>query len=167
MEEKEVEENKEHLDDDDDRVETRAEDDPILHKIPAKNDIILVDMDGKELDVWDVDWDELEEDAANVGGRDFSMGRVLSVEGAKIRVHWMNSYSKGLKGEWKNTYRDAKTKLFYALDSRSERWTSDVTCHVVTLYDMIGEPFALVKNRLPKTVLALLTKREAENQSQK
>ena len=155
------------MDDDDDRVEMRAEDDSILHKIPAKNDIILVDMDGKELEVWDVDWDEIEEDAANVGGRDFSMGRVLSVEGAKIRVHWMNSYSKGLKGEWKNTYRDAKTKLFYALDSRSERWTSDVTCHVVTLYDMIGEPFALVKNRLPKTVLALLTKREAEKQSQK
>ena len=146
--------------------EMQSEEDAIIHKIPVKGDIILVDMEGKELEVWDVDWDEIEEDAANVGDRDFSMGRVLSIEGARIKVHWMNSYSKGLKGEWKSIYRDAKTKLFYAFKSNSQAWTSDLTCHVVTLYDMIGEPFLLEKNRLPKTVLKLLENRENENKSQ-
>ena len=135
-----------------------GEEEPTLRLLPKEGDIVVVDVSEECVEKQSDEWDEVEEDTENLDGRPFSVGEVLRVDGAQMQLHWMGSYNtKDFGGVWRRTYVDKKdNKRVHEKSSRKLPYTSLVTGHRVSLYNMVGNPFHLEDERLPPEVVARL-----------
>ena len=151
-----------NIDDDWEELEG-GEEEPTLRLLPKEGDIVAVDVSEEFVQRQSDEWDEMEEDTENLDGRPFSIGEVLRVDGAQVQLHWMGSYdTKNFGGIWRRTYVDKRdNRRVHEKSSRKLPYTSLMTGHKVSLYDVIGNPFQLQNEKLPPEVVAKLESRAA------
>ena len=108
----------------------------------------------------------------NIRGRSFSIGEVTEVDGDALNIHWYDTYNNNpLEGNWVKSWVDMNdNKVRHTNRKTGAPYNNAKTAHRVFIKDVIGNPFRLVKKKLPAFIVTALGRNgsfPSRNRSQK